>query len=197
MRAVRTFVSSAALPLVASGGSVYAWTKWRPPVSLPGAAGYASAKQLLGPLGTGLSTSHGLSTTHGAIGLAAGIACAGGVIGLLLPGRLRLLGAAVVAVSGAAIAWNGLSGYLSASHLQHGWDTALTVFHTAQKGGVEAALQGVSGAISRHALAPSGAAAAAGGVAFLGGVRSFGTAVRSLRAVAAPRTMPPGFSFPG
>src|SRR5215472_4835219 len=98
MRAIRMFTSSAALPLVASGGSVFAWTKWRPPVALPGGQGYASAKQLLGPLGTGLSSSHGLATTHGTIGLAAGIACAGGVIGLLLHGRLRLLGASVIAV---------------------------------------------------------------------------------------------------
>jgi len=191
------FASSAGLPLLASGGSVYAWTKWRPPVAVPGGSGYASAKQLLGPLGTGLSSSHGLSTAHGTLGLAAGIACAGGVIGLLLPGKLRLLGAAVIAVAGAAIAWNGLSGYLSASHVQHGWNSALAAFHTLQKGGIDAALQGVSGSITRHALAPSGGAAAAGGVAFLGGVRSFGTALRSLRAVAMPRTMPPGIAFPG
>jgi hypothetical protein len=196
MRAIRTFISSAGLPLVASGGSVFAWTNWRPPVALPGGNGYATAKQLLGPLGSGLSSTHGLATTHGTIGLAAGLACVGGVVGLLLPGRLRLLGAAVIAVAGAGIAWNGLSGYLSASHIQHGWSAAMSAFHTVQKGGgIDAALKGVSGAISRNALAPSGGAAAAGGVTFLGGIRSLGTGVRSLRAAAMPRTMPPGMAL--
>jgi len=182
MRSFRLFASSAVLPLAASGGSVFAWTKWHVPLAAPAAAKVTGVRQLLAGFGTaGLSSSVGLRTTHGTIGLAAAVACGAAVLGLFLPGRLKLLAGGAIALAGAGVFANGLSGFLSANHIQHAWNTAISTIHLIQRGGINAALQSVSGTIGRNSLAPSGGAAAAGGFAFLGGLRAFRTTLRSLR----------------
>src|SRR2546422_11001378 len=71
MRSFRLFASSAVLPLAASGGSMFAWTKWRVPLAAPAAAKPTGVRQLLAGFGTaGPSSSVGLRTTHGTRGFA-------------------------------------------------------------------------------------------------------------------------------
>jgi hypothetical protein len=176
-RGVRFRLLSIILPLVGSIGSVVAWTHWRPPLRVPGLASQAQLTGALGPLGNGLAGAHGLSTGHGAIGLAASIACVAGLVGLLLPGRLRLVAAGVVALSSLAIAANGLTAFVSANHLHQQWTTLTHGIGT----GSSSPLKGVSSAIIKGALAPSAGAAAAGAIGFAGGLRAARTAVRSFR----------------
>lgn len=165
---------------------MFAWTKWRLPLSAPTEAKLLSLRHALGPLGTGLSTSAGLGTRHGTIGLAAAGACLAAVLGLLLPGRLKLLASGGIAIASAGIFANGLTGFLSASHVQHGWSTAMNTIHLVQSGGINAALQSVSGILTKNSLAPAGGAAGAGALGFLGGIRSFKSSLRVMRVATRP-----------
>jgi len=179
VRAPRVSPMAVILPLVASGGSVVAWTKWRPPLPIPAQADIARS---LGPLGTGLSASHGLGTTHGALGLAAAVTCVAGIVGLVLPGRLRVLAAVVVALSSVAIFANGLTGFLSANQLHHAWSTLQSLTSgPAGSSPTGPLLSSVSSAITRNALAPSAAAGASGLVGLTGGMQALRTATSSLR----------------
>lgn len=179
-RHIRLTPSSVVLPLVASVGSIVAWTHWRPPLEAPAEAKLAHSLGGLGPLGTGLASSHGLGTPHGAIGLASAIACFAGILGLLLPGRLRLLAAAVIALSSIAIAVNGLTAFLSANHLHNSWSS---VIHTIGGTGSSSSLSGVTSAIAKSALAPSAGATGAGAVGLFGAISSLRSALRSARSV--------------
>lgn len=177
-RGIRIGASGVLLPLVGSAGSVVAWTQWRPPLAVPGRAELTRVVGALGPLGTGLAAAHGLGTTHGTIGLASALACGAGIAGLLLPGRLRLAAAAVIALASVAIAANGLSAFLSASHLHQAWTSAI---HVVASHGSSSTLGSVSGAIDKSALAPSGGATASGALGFVGGLNALRRASRSVR----------------
>jgi hypothetical protein len=157
---------------------------------VPGLAAQPQVAGALGPLGNGLAATHGLGTAHGAIGLASALACVGGIIGFLLPGRLRLVAAIVIAVASAAIAINGLVAFLSANHLHQQW-TALT--QAIGTSGSHSSLNGVSSAIVKDALAPSAAATAAGIIAFGGGLNAVRSAIRSFLLTRRPGSL----GFPG
>lgn len=179
----RLSLSAIALPLIAGAGSIVAWTHWRPPLQVPGQQELTHSLGGLGPLGTGLAASHGFGTTHGVVGLVAAIGCLAGAVGMLLPGRLRMIGAVVVALSSVAIAANGLSAFLSANHLHGAWNS---VVQAVGSGSTATPLSGVTSAISRNALAPAAGATGAGLVGMAGGLnalrsglRSLGTAVQS------------------
>ena len=189
-RGVRFRLSGVVVPAIGSVVSIVAWTHWRPPLHVPGLQDQTKVTTALGPLGNGLARAHGLGTPHGAIGLVSAIACLGGIIGLFLPGRLRWLAAAVIAVSTVAITVNGLTAFLSASHLHQQW-SSLT--HAVGTGGTNSSLDSVSSAIVKNALAPSAAATAAGAVSFAGGLNTVRTALRSLRLGGRPGSL----GFPG
>jgi hypothetical protein len=127
---------------------------------------------------TGLAAGHGLATTHGALGVVAAVACVAGVVGLVLPGKLRLLAAAVIALSTAAIFANGLLGFLSANHFRHEW---ASLVNGLSNGNWISTAHGASNGITRNAVLPSAAASLAGVVGFAGGMRSLGTTFRSVR----------------
>ena len=183
-------LSAVIMPAVGSILSIVAWTKWRPPLHVPVVDSQTHTAGALGPLGNGLAGSHGLATGHGTIGLVSAIACIGGIFGLFLPGRLRLVAAAVIAVSSAAMTANGLTAFLSANHLHQQWNT---LSQAISSGASKPSLDGVSSAFTRRALAPSAAATAAGAVAFIGGLNTVRAALRSLRLAARPGS----FGFPG
>jgi hypothetical protein len=182
----RLSLSGVVLPAVGSIGSIVAWTHWRPPLHTPGSEAQTQVSSALGPLGNGLAASHGLGTAHGAIGLASAVICVGGIIGLFLPGRLRLVAAIVIAVSSAVIAANGLVAFVSANHLHQQW-TDLT--QAINSSGSKASLNGVSSAIVKRALVPSAAATAAGLIAFSGGLSALRTVARTLRLAGNPRSL--------
>ena len=184
-RAVGFSASAVVLPLLGSAGSVLAWTHWRPPLPAPAQSAVAQA---LGPLGSGLASTHGLSTTHGTIGLAAAIACVAGLVGLVLPGRLRMLAAVVIALASLAIAANGLTAFLSANHLQADWSSLV---HAVGNGTTTSTLNGVTSAITRNALIPSAGAAGGGVLGLAGGMNALRGGMRSLRAVVPPRGLSP------
>jgi hypothetical protein len=172
------------LPLVASGGSIYAWTKWYPPLSVPAHKALRALGPRANPLTTVFAAQHGLSTAHGTLGLVAAIACVAGTVGLFLPGRLKLLAGGVIVVSSGVILANGLSAYLKAGSAQHAWNTATGLARTFQRHGLQAALHSAAGQITRKSLIPAGGATAAGGAGVLGAWSGFRNSLSSLRAEA-------------
>jgi hypothetical protein len=143
-------------------------------------AALASSTGLASVQSTGLAAQHGLATTHGALGVVVGVACVGGVVGMLLPGRMMLLATAVIALSSAAIFANGLVGFLSANHFRHEWDNLVNGL---SNGGLASTLRGASSSITKNALLASAGPALAGVVGLGAGLRSLGAATRQLQSL--------------